>query len=135
MRSGSPLGRREGVDEDRLSDRSKAASADALNDSEKQHEAEGWRQPAEQRRHCEQEDAEQVVVLAPNQVAEPCRHGKDDGVRHEVCGEDPGHFVIAAPQAAADVGESHVGDGSIEQFHEGRDCDCAGDEPRVYGAW
>ena len=122
---------REGVDEDGLLDGGEAAAADALQDARHEHDAEGGCDAAEERRDGEERDAGHVVVLAAEDAGEPGGHGEDDGVGDEVGGEDPGDFVVGAAEAAGDVGKGDVGDGGVEQLHEGGERDGEGDDPGI----
>ena len=127
------FGWREGVDEDGLFDRREAAAADALQDAGDEHDVEAGGDAAEERRDGEEGDAGHVVVLAAEDAGEPGGHGEDDGVGDEVGGEDPGDFVVGAAEAAGDVGQRDVGDGGVEQLHEGGEGDGEGDDPGVDG--
>ena len=125
------FGGREGVDEDGLLDGSEAAAADALQDAGEKHDVERGSDAAEERCDGEEGDAGHVVVLAAEDAGEPGGHGQDDGVGDEVGGEDPGDFVVGAAEAAGDVGQRDVGDGGVEQLHEGGEGDGEGDDPGV----
>ena len=87
--------------------------------------------PQKKRSDGEERDAGHVVVLAAEDAGEPRGHGKNDGVGDEVGGEDPGDLVVGAAEAAGDVGEGDVGDGGVEQLHEGSECDGKGDDPGI----
>ncbi len=87
--------------------------------------------PQKKRGDGEERDAGHVVVLAAEDAGEPRGHGQDDGVGDEVGGEDPGDFVVGAAEAAGDVGQRDVGDGGVEQLHEGGEGDGEGDDPWV----
>ena len=135
------FGGREGVDEDGLFDGGEAAAADALEDSAEKHDVERGGDAAEERCDGEEGDAGHVVVLAAEDAGEPCGHGENDGVGDEIGGEDPGDFVVGAAEASGDVGQRDVGDGGVEQLHEGGEGDGEGDDPGVddgagfWGAW
>ena len=89
------------------------------------------RDAAEERGDGEEGDAGHVVGLAAEDAGEPGGHGEDDGVGDEVGGEDPGDFVVGAAETSGDVGEGDVGDGGVEQLHEGGEGDGEGDDPGV----
>ena len=108
-----------------------AAAADALQDAREQHDVERGGDAAEERGDGEEGDAGHVVVLAAEDAGEPRGHGQDDGVGDEVGGEDPGDFVIGAAEAAGDVGQGDVGDGGVEQLHEGGEGDGERDDPGI----
>ena len=112
-------------------DWSETAATDALEDAGDEHDAEGGRDAAEERSDGEEGDAGHVIVLAAEDAGEPRGHGEDDGVGDEVGGEDPGDLIVRAAEASGDVGEGDVGDGGVEQFHEGREGDGEGDDPGV----
>ena len=101
---GGALGRGKRIDQDCLGNWSESPSANPLQDTKKQHESERWRQSTQQRRHGEEQDAEQVIVLAPHQPAEPGGHRQHDSVGHQIGGKNPCDFIVAVPQSAADVG-------------------------------
>ena len=93
--------------------------------------AEGGSDAAEERCDGEESDAGHVVVFAAEDAGEPRGHGQDDGVCDEVGGEDPGDFVVGTAKAAGDVGQGDVGDGGVEQLHEGGQGDGEGDDPGI----
>ena len=125
------LMRRESIDEDRLLDRCEPAAADSLQDAEKDEGAEAGSKTAQQRTDGEERDANHVVAFAPEAAAEPRGERQDDGVGDEIAGEHPGAFVGADGEAAGDMRKRDVGDGGVEQFHEGRQGDGDGDEPWI----
>ena len=131
---GGALLRREGVDQDGLLDRGEAATADSLENAEEDKEREAGSDAAEERAYGKEEHADHVIAFAAKDAAEPGGKGEDNGVGNEVAGEDPGAFVIADGEAAGDVGEGDVGDGGVEELHEGgqRDREC--DDPGIDGS-
>ncbi len=119
-------------------DGSEAAAADSLQHAEENEHAEARRESAEKRADGEERDANHVVALAAEEAAEPRGEREDDGVGDEIAGEHPGAFVGADGEAAGDVRESDVGDGGVEELHEGGEGDGDGDEPgidEVVGIW
>src|ERR1700722_2253963 len=128
----------ESVDEDGLFDGSEAAATYSLEYAEEDEEAEAWRETAEEGADCEERDANHVIALAAKKAAEPRGKREHDGVGDEIAGEHPGAFVGADGEAAGDVWESDVGDGGVEEFHEGGEGDGDGDEPGIdegLGLW
>ena len=130
---GGSLGGGKGVDEDGLLDGGETAAADALEDASHEHDGERRGDAAEEAGDGEEGDAGHVVVLATEDAGEPGGHGEDDGVGDEIGGENPGDFVVGTAEAAGDVGEGDVGDGGVEELHEGGDGDGEGDDPGIDG--
>ena len=128
---GGAFSRREGVYEDGLFDGGEAAAADALQDAREKHNAQGGGDSAEEGCDGEERHAGHVVGLAAEDAGEPGGHGQNDGVGDEVGGKDPGDFVVGAAETAGDVGEGDVGDGGVEQLHEGGQGDGEGDDPGI----
>ena len=123
--------RREGVGEDGLLAGLQAAAGRALQDAEEDEHAERGRESAEQRGDGEEEDAGHVEALAADAVGDPAADGQHHGVGDQVAGEDPGGFVGAGGERAADVGHGDVGDGGVERLHEGGEGDGDGDGPGI----
>ena len=122
---------RKGVGEDGLLAGLKATAGRALQDAEEDQHAESGREPAEQRGEGEQEDAGHVEALAADAVGDPAADGQHHGVGDQVAGEDPGGFVRAGGERAADVGHGDIGDGGVERLHEGGQGDGNGDDPGI----
>ena len=59
--------------------------------------------------------------------------GQHDGVGDEIGSEDPGALILPGREAAGDVRQGDVGDGSVEHFHESRQRNRDGDDPGIYG--
>ena len=110
-----------------------AAAADALKDAGDEHDVEAGGDAAEEGSDGEEGDAGHVVIFSAEDAGEPGGHGEDDGIGDEVGGEDPGDLVVGAAETAGDVGERDIGDGGVEQLHEGGEGDGEGDDPRVNG--
>ena len=121
----------EGIGEDGLLAGLKAAAGRALEYAEEDEHAEGGRESAEQGGHGEKQHAGHVKALAADAVGDPSADGQDDGVGDEVAGEDPGGFVAAGGEGAADVGHGDVGDGGVQGLHEGGQGDGDGNDPGV----
>jgi hypothetical protein len=85
----------------------------------------------QERTDGEEGDAGHVEALATEAVGEPAGDGQDDGRGDEVAGEDPGRFFLACTERAGDVGQGDVGDGGVEDLHEGGQGDSEGDRPRI----
>src|SRR6202043_1856639 len=131
--SHTALGGRKGVGENGLFAGLQAASTGTL-----QHAADNERgqvgcKSAQEGTHGKQGYATHVEVLAADDGGEPAAQGKHDGVGDEIGSEDPGAFILPGREAACDVRQCHVGDGSVEDFHESRQRDCDGDDPGIDG--
>ena len=122
---------REGVGEDGLFARGQASAACTLQDARDDEQGEGVRDAAEERADGEERDADHVEALPAHAVGEPAGDGQDDGAGDEVTGEDPGGFFGAGAESASDVGQGDVGDGGVEDLHEGGEGDSEGDRPRI----
>ena len=110
----------------------KRAAAGSLQDAGQQDDGKRWRSPAEKAGHGEDDHAEHQEVLAAEAASEPVRSGQDDGVGHQVAGEDPGGLGVRRREAAGDVGQGHRRDGGVEHLHEGRQHDRCRHQPGVH---
>src|SRR3984957_13446999 len=110
----------ERVDQDGLFDGRQPSAPNSLQHAEENQPAETRREATQQRGQRKRRDAAHVVVLAAEDAAEPGAERQNDGVGNQVAGEHPSAFVAADGQAASDVRQRHIGDGGIEQLHEGR---------------
>ena len=123
--------RREGVRQDRLSDRHHAAAAETLQDAEEQQRIQVPGMRAHHRAHGEQRQADQEERLAAEAAREEAAGRQGDGVGDQIGRHHPGRLVLADPHAAGDIGQHHVGDGGVEHLHEGRERDQDRDQPRI----
>ncbi len=124
----------EGVEEDGLGGGLESAAGEALEDAEGDEHVEAGGHSAEGGGEGEDGDGEEEVVAAAEARADPAGDGEDDGVGGEVAGDDPFAVGGGSGEAAGDVAEGDVGDGGVEDFHEGGDDDGEGDEPGAGGA-
>jgi hypothetical protein len=78
------------------------------------------------RRQREPGGADEQNALAPEHVAEPTAGEQHDGHRQRVRGGDPLQVGVGAAEVGADRGRRHVGDGRVQQVHQGR-CQSGGE--------
>ena len=52
----------------------------------------------------EEDDTKHVVAFPPEDAAQPGRKRKNDSIRYQIAGQDPGAFVIADREAAGNMG-------------------------------
>ncbi len=126
------FGGRESVGEDGLFAGLEAASASALQHAADDERGQVWRESAEERTDGEQRHAAHVEILAADDGGEPAAQRQHDGIRYKIGSEDPGALVLSGGEAAGDVRQGDVGDGSVEYFHESRQRHGDGDDPRIY---
>src|SRR6185369_16014640 len=81
---------RDRIGNDRLLGRCKSSSAQSLDDPEEYQHPEIGRYAAHERTPDKQHDACHVETLASEECGEPSADRKDDSVRDEVGGKDPG---------------------------------------------
>src|SRR5271155_3845960 len=125
------FGERECVGEDGLLAGLQASAPRALQDAKENQHAEAGSETAQEAAAREKRDAGHIEAFAAHAGGEPGADGKDDGVGDEVAGEHPGGFIGTGAERAGDVGEGDVGDGRVENFHEGGEGDGQGDEPGI----
>ncbi len=121
----------ERVGHDGLGHGLKAAAPGSLQDAEQQQHGQRKRRTAKKTGDGKDDDTKEEKILASHHAGRPRAQRKDDGVRHQVARQNPGSLVGAGSQAAGDVRQGHVGDGSVEHFHERRKRHGGGDEPRI----
>ena len=127
------LGGRKGIGEDGLLAGLQTASAGALQHAANDENSQVRRQSAQKGTDGEQGHAAHVEILAADDGREPAAQGQHDGVRDKIGSEDPGALILPGGEAARDVRQSDVGDGSVEHLHESRQRNGDGDDPRIYG--
>ena len=110
-----------------------SATGRALQHTEENQHAESGRETAEKTAGRKNRDAGHIEALAAQSGGEPGADGKDDAVGNEIAGENPSGFIGAGAEAPGDVREGDVGNGSIENFHEGGEGDGEGDQPGIVG--
>ena len=126
----------EGIEEDALAGGLEAAAGKPLEDAAGDEHGKADGEAAEGGSEGEDEDREEEVIAPAEAERYPAGDGEDDGVGGEVGGDDPIGIGLGGGESAGDVAECDVGDGGVEDFHEGRDHDGGGDEPGVdRAAW
>ena len=123
------LPQRERIGQHRLLAGRHAAAAKSLQDAEHDQRGKAGGKPAQQRRYREQRDADHVETLAADHVRQPAADRQNDRVGDEIGGDDPGAFVDADGETAGDVAQRNIGDGGVENHHEGGDRNDDGDQP------
>ena len=129
----STLRRREGVNEDSLLDGREAPAADSLENAGDENDSQTGSDAAKERCDREERDAGHVIVLAAKDAAEPRGHWKNNGVSDQIRGENPCDLVEAAAESTGDIGQRNIGNGGVEQLHEGGQRNCESDDPRIDG--
>ena len=122
---------RKGVREDGLLAGLEAAAAGSLEDAEKDEQRKRGSEAAEHGADAKERDADHVEALASEEGDEIGAGRKNDGVGDEVGSQNPGSFVLRRAETAGDVGQRDVGDGGIEDLHEGGQGDGEGDGPGI----
>ena len=110
------------VEKDRLGERYQGGPEHALEQTEADDLQQGLRDAAEDRRHDEAGHGRQQHPLAPELAGEIARWRRHDGGRGDVGRENPIDLVGRGRDAALDVGQRHIGDGSVQRLHhDGQD--------------
>ncbi len=125
---------REALQQDGLRDRLQRAPGESLEDAEEDQCPQAPGGAAEKGAEGEQADGDEQEALAPEEPAEPARHGDDDGIGGQVGGDDPGRLVDPRGEAAPDVVERDVDDGGVDDHHERGQHHRDGHEPFVHDA-
>ena len=120
-----------GVGHDGLGHWLHSAAAESLHATADEQDGQRGGRSAEEAGDSEDDNAEQEEVFAAHDGGDPAAEWEDDGVGHQIAGEDPGALVGGGTEGARDVGQGDVGDGSVEHLHEGGEGDGHGDEPGV----
>ena len=131
--SRAALGRREGVEDDRLLIGLHPAAKEALRQTEDDELRQTAGYAAQKRAHREHADADQEIALAAQEIAEPAGDGEHDAVGDEIGGQRPCRFVRARRETAGDMRQRHIDDGGVENLHEGRERDGDRDQPGIIG--
>ncbi len=87
--------------------------------------------PQRRRADSEERNAGHVKALAAETIGQPARDGKNDCAGDEITGENPRRLFLAGAERTGDVREGDVGDGGVEDLHEGGEGDGERDRPRI----
>ena len=128
---GAALGRREGIEDDRLLIGLQSAAEKALRQPEHDELDEAAGDSAEKRADREHGDADQEIPLSPQQIAEPAGNRQHDAVGDEIGRQGPGRLVVARRHGAGDMRQSHIDDRRVEDLHEGGERRHHRDQPGV----
>ena len=127
-----PLGR-ESLQQDGLRQRLQSAAGEALQHAEEDEPFQAGGHSAEQRGQGEAGDAGQQNPAAPEAVRQPARHRQNDGVRHQVRGDDPCALFHRRAHVSRDVGYGDVHHRGVEDLHERGQHDGDGHDPGIDG--
>ena len=125
-----PTGR-EGLQQNRLGQRLQASAGEPLQHAEEDQPLQRGGHTAEQRGEGKPSHARHQHAAAPEAVRQPSRHGKNDGVGNQVRSDDPGALFHRSAHVPRDVRNGDVDHRGVENLHERRQHDRAGDDPRV----
>ncbi len=109
----------EGLHGDGLAHGHHGAAGEPLDDPEEDLGPEARREAAGEAGQGEGGQAEEVEALAPEVAAQPARDGQDDGVGHQVAGDDPGDLLGPGGVGPLHVGQGDVHHRGVEHLHEG----------------
>jgi len=121
----------EGVGEDGLFAGGETAASCSLEDAGDDEHGEGLGDAAEERTDHEQRNTDHIEAFSAEAIGEPAGDGQDDGAGDKIAGEDPGGLFLASAEGAGDVRKGDVGDGGVEDLHEGGEGDGERDCPWI----
>ncbi len=108
-----------------------AAAEEALREPEDDEFRETGGCPTEERADREHGDADQEIAFAAEHLAKPTGDRQHDAVGDEVGRQYPGGIIVRHCEVAGDITQCDVDDRGVENFHERRERDNDGNEPRV----
>ena len=130
-REAAALGRK-AIGEDRLHHRLQPTAERALQRAGHEQDPQARRHGAEDRAKREQGNARHEEAFAAEQLDQPAADREHDRVGNEVRGQHPRTLAVTGAEVAGDVGQRHVRDAGVEDFHERGQRDDHGDHPGVH---
>ncbi len=126
---------RESFQQHRLRQRLQASTAEALQHAKEDQRLQAGRHTAEQRTDGEAGNAQHQHAPPPKAHGQPSRHGQNDGVRHQVRGDDPRALFVSRAHIPRHVRDRNVDHSGVEHLHERGQHDSDGDDPGIAADW
>ncbi len=125
--------RRESLQQDGLGKRLQSAAGQALQNAEKDEPLQACGHSAQQGSEGKARDAGHQDAPTPEAVRQPARHRQDDGVRHQIRGDNPSAFLHRRAHVSRDVRYGDVHHRGVEDLHERAQHDSDCHDPGIHG--